>query len=69
MTAHDDITKQHYVNEVDENEDVDVNNGDPITPESIDDDQTEVSTNQVDDLPSLKKEIDEEEEREEGRTS
>ena len=48
MTAFDDITNQHDIDEIEETPNN--NSGDPETDQSVDDEQTEVGSNQVDDL-------------------
>ncbi|CAN5352534.1 hypothetical protein BH10PAT1_BH10PAT1_7290 [soil metagenome] len=44
------FTDQHDEDEIEEDTNLDINNGDPVTPLATDDDQNEVSTNDVDDL-------------------
>lgn len=51
MTQSDDYTKnQHDIDEVDENTELENNHGDPLTPETIDDDETEVGSNEVQEI-------------------
>jgi hypothetical protein len=61
------FTDQHDIDQIDENEELVENNGDPVTPQSIEDAETEVGSNQVDDMPDLIEEAIKQEDKQESK--